>query len=173
MRVVILNSFVARPGLCALAEEASFEEARTAAAVGASSFVGHPGTAALLGVAVNRGEYVPAPGDVAYVLRLRRRLQAPGDVVEVSPEDLEVLRVKYALDPARIKKMAGKTIEDLAADGWVPENVDRTQWYLLGAVARTQRYLKNPPLWSRVKARARGFLTRARTHIRRVEEAEA
>ncbi|MEM1691568.1 MAG: hypothetical protein QXK45_02765 [Thermofilaceae archaeon] len=165
MRVVILNSFVARPGLCALVEEASFEEARTAAAVGASSFVGHPATAALLGVAVNRGEYVPAPGDVAYVLRLRRRLQAPGDVA-VRPEDLEVLRVKYAKDPTTIKKMVGKSLEDLAADGGlVPEGVDFSQWYLLGAVAKTQRYLKKPPLRARVKARVRSLLVKARTRL--------
>lgn len=160
MKLVLLNACVLRPGLYALAERASLEEAMTAAAVGASSFIGHAGTADLLRVPVCRGEYIPAPGDVAYVIRLKRRLQTPGDVLKVSPGDIEVLRVKYAKTPALLKKMTGKSLEDLAADGWVPENTDRTQWYLLGAVAKTQRYLEKPPLLARVKARVRALLVR-------------
>lgn len=95
MRFVLLNSTVIRPGLIALAEQASLEEARAVAPFASSSFIGHPGTAALLGVAVNRGEYTPEAGDVAYVIRLKRRPQVSGDVAEVGPEDLEVLRVRY------------------------------------------------------------------------------
>ncbi|MEM4531818.1 MAG: hypothetical protein QXY39_08120, partial [Thermofilaceae archaeon] len=90
--------------------------------------------------------------------------QAPGDVA-VRPEDLEVLRVKYSADPATLEKMAGKSLEDLAADGWVPEGVDCSQWYLLGAVAKTQRYLKKPPLRARVKARVRALTSKARTRL--------
>lgn len=94
MKFVLLNAVVVRPGLLVLAEEAILEEARAVATAGASSFIGHPATAALLGVSPNRGEYVPEAGDVAYVVRLRRRSQTSGDV-DARPEDLEVLRIRY------------------------------------------------------------------------------
>jgi hypothetical protein len=67
--------------------------AKEAAAAG-RCLIGHPQTAALLGVAPSRGEAKPTAGDVAYVVRLRRRAAAPGDV-DVTPGDLEMLVVHY------------------------------------------------------------------------------
>jgi hypothetical protein len=58
--------------------------------------IGHPATAALLGVKPSRGEATPEPGDVAYVIRLRRRrADLMGDVQDVKPRDLELIVVEY------------------------------------------------------------------------------
>jgi hypothetical protein len=40
-------------------------------------------------VPVNRGEYTPRGGDVAIIARLKRRLQTPQDLQNISQEDLE------------------------------------------------------------------------------------
>lgn len=61
----------------------------------AVSYIGHPETAKVLGLAPNRGEAKPVGGDVAYVVRLKYRPSAPGQEIKVTPEDLEVLRVEY------------------------------------------------------------------------------
>ncbi|MCS7119469.1 MAG: YddF family protein [Archaeoglobaceae archaeon] len=61
----------------------------------AVSYIGHPETAKVLGLAPNRGEAKPQPGDVAYVLRLKFRPPVSGQEVKIGPEDLEVLRVEY------------------------------------------------------------------------------
>lgn len=91
---VILNAVVIRPGLGLRCYAATLEEVKAAVAEGASSYVGHPTTAQLLGVPCTRAEYVPCAGDVAYVVRLKRRQQQPGDV-EVGVEDLEFLHLEY------------------------------------------------------------------------------
>ncbi len=58
--------------------------------------IGHPATAALLGVKPSRGEATPVPGDVAYVIRLRRRRADPtSDIQDVEPKDLELRFVEY------------------------------------------------------------------------------
>jgi len=80
-----------------LDDPAALEAARELAARAAAEgrcFVGHPATAALLGVAPCRGEARPKPGDAATVIRLRRRAAVPGDV-EVTPADLEMIDVFY------------------------------------------------------------------------------
>jgi hypothetical protein len=65
------------------------------------SYIGHESTAKLLSdilginVAVNRGEYVPEKGDIAVVVRLRKRLERPGDIKDVKLEDLEFHIVSY------------------------------------------------------------------------------
>lgn len=56
------------------------------------SAVGHPATAELLGVPCSSGEVFPGEGDVALVVRLRRRVR--GDV-QAGPEDLEFRLVRY------------------------------------------------------------------------------
>ena len=65
------------------------------------SYVGHESTARLLSellsieVPVNRSEYEPRVGDIAVVVRLKRRLQSPQDIKEVKLEDLEFYVVNY------------------------------------------------------------------------------
>jgi hypothetical protein len=65
------------------------------------SFIGHEATASLLGqllavtIPVNRGMYDPKPGDVAVVVRLKKRLEKPEDVKNVKPEDVEFILVEY------------------------------------------------------------------------------
>lgn len=152
MKVVVLNAVVGRPGLFMWVGEAGFEEVRAAVAAGAANYVGHPATAALLGLQPNRAEYVPEAGDVAFVLRLKRRLQNPGDVADVRPEDLEVLRVVYADNLEDLRKLAGRTLYDLAGMGYEPQNLDRTMWYLMGQVQKTQKYLQNPGFKGKVRS---------------------
>jgi hypothetical protein len=66
------------------------------------SYVGHPSTAYILSqlsgkdIQVNRGEYIPTSGDVAIVVRLKKRLEKPGEA-QVTIGDLEFLLVKYLL----------------------------------------------------------------------------
>jgi len=65
------------------------------------SFIGHEATASLLtrllGVSVptNRGMYDPRPGDVAIVVRLKRRLEKPEDIKDVKESDVEFILVEY------------------------------------------------------------------------------
>jgi len=65
------------------------------------SFIGHEATAQLLttllsvGVPVNRAMYDPRPGDIAIVVKLKKRLEKPDDVKNVKPEDLEFILVEY------------------------------------------------------------------------------
>ena len=64
------------------------------------SYIGHAATASLLSsllgreVKVNRGMYAPKKGDLAIVVRLKQRMQSPG---EASPtlDDLEFYQVYY------------------------------------------------------------------------------
>jgi len=65
------------------------------------SFIGHEATASLLtqilstNVPFNRATYDPKPGDIAIVVRLKKRLETPGDVKNVKPEDVEFILVEY------------------------------------------------------------------------------
>lgn len=52
------------------------------------SYVGHVTTADLIGVEFNRAEYVPQDGDIAFVVRLRRRVA--GDLYDISVNDLQI-----------------------------------------------------------------------------------
>jgi hypothetical protein len=68
------------------------------------SYIGHEATARLLSevlgveVPVNRGEYNPERGDIAVVVKLKRRLQAPQDVKEVTLSDIELYVISYEED---------------------------------------------------------------------------
>jgi hypothetical protein len=68
------------------------------------SYIGHEATAkllsALLGMEIptNRAMYIPEKGDIAVVVRLKKRLERPEDVKNVRPEDVEFLVVNYYLD---------------------------------------------------------------------------
>jgi hypothetical protein len=106
-KVVLLNAVIPpkRPTLIAISP-ISAEGAKkiVAKAKTVESYIGHEATAKLLSellstsVPVNRGEYAPKAGDVAIVVRLKRRLQTPQDVKEVKPEDLEFYVVSYELE---------------------------------------------------------------------------
>jgi len=66
------------------------------------SFIGHEATARLMtrlllvSVPFNRAVYEAKPGDTAVVVRLRRRLEKPEDVQNVSESDLEFILVEYS-----------------------------------------------------------------------------
>jgi len=65
------------------------------------SYIGHEATAKLLTelfereIPVNRGMYTPQDRDLALIIRLRKRLEKPEDVKTVTPNDIELLLVKY------------------------------------------------------------------------------
>jgi len=65
------------------------------------SYIGHLATARLLSqlllvdIPVNRAMYSPEPGDVAIVARLKKRLDKPEDVENISINDIEFIVVEY------------------------------------------------------------------------------
>jgi hypothetical protein len=65
------------------------------------SYIGHEATAKLLSqlfgreIPMNRAMYIPKNGDLAIVVRLKKRLEKPEDVKNVKPEDIEFLLVRY------------------------------------------------------------------------------
>jgi hypothetical protein len=65
------------------------------------SFIGHETTASLLtqllsvNIPMNRAMYDPKPGDVAVVVRLKKRLEKPEDVKNVTVNDIEFILVEY------------------------------------------------------------------------------
>ncbi len=65
------------------------------------SYIGHEATANLLSsllninVPVNRGMYDPKINDTAIVVRLKKRLEKPEDIKNVSPNDIEFILVEY------------------------------------------------------------------------------
>jgi hypothetical protein len=100
-KIILLNAVVPKDGcLCIkyLDLESAINLIRNAEQV--VSFIGHPNTAQLISkisgreIGVNRGEYIPSSGDQALVIRLKRRLQTPGEA-QPSAEDLEFLLVEY------------------------------------------------------------------------------
>ena len=106
--VILLNALV-MPSKSAVifAHPISVEEARKivyrerAEGKEIKSFIGHPATAEILGnaleleIPVNRGEYTPTTGDTVIVARLARRLEKPGDVDNITSEDLKLYEVVY------------------------------------------------------------------------------
>jgi len=65
------------------------------------SFIGHEATATLLtqllsaNIPMNRAMYDPKPGDIAIVVRLKKRLEKPEDVKNVTVNDVEFILVEY------------------------------------------------------------------------------
>ena len=47
---------------------------------------------------MNNSEYTPKAGDIAVVVRLKKRLQAPQDVRNISIDDLELYIIHYQLE---------------------------------------------------------------------------
>ena len=65
------------------------------------SYIGHEATAKLLTqlfekeIPASRAMYQPRNGDLAIVVRLKKRLEKPEDVKNVKPEDIELLLIRY------------------------------------------------------------------------------
>jgi hypothetical protein len=65
------------------------------------SYIGHEATAKLLEkltsrpIAVNRAMYSPRNGDLAVIVRLRKRLEKVEDVKNVTESDIEFIEVRY------------------------------------------------------------------------------
>ena len=65
------------------------------------SFIGHEATANLLSsllninVPMNRSMYDPKPNDVAVIVRLKKRLEKPEDVKNITENDIEFILVEY------------------------------------------------------------------------------
>jgi len=65
------------------------------------SYIGHEATAKLLEkltsrpIAVNRAMYSPRDGDLAVVVRLKKRLEKPDDIKSVTENDIEFILVQY------------------------------------------------------------------------------
>jgi hypothetical protein len=65
------------------------------------SYIGHEATAKLFSIIferlipVNRGIYVPNHEDLAIVIRLKKRLEKPEDIKNVTVNDIELLLVRY------------------------------------------------------------------------------
>jgi len=109
-RLILLNAPVLpRRAMVIVSEPTTIENVRALVRVAEKiySYIGHESTAQLLTqllereVPVNRGEYEPAKGDIAVVVRLKRRLQSPQDLKEVKPEDLEFHIISYEDDTVR------------------------------------------------------------------------
>jgi hypothetical protein len=65
------------------------------------SYIGHEATANLLSsllnrdIPTNRAMYDPKPNDVAVIIRLKKRLEKPEDVKNVTENDVEFILVEY------------------------------------------------------------------------------
>jgi len=104
-RRILLNAAVPKAGTAIVFTQASFEQLKEAVGDGQGwlTYIGHPATAALLGLQPNRGMYDPQPGDWGFIIRLRTRQLQPGDQAEIRPEDLEVLRFQV-YDAASLRR---------------------------------------------------------------------
>lgn len=65
------------------------------------SYVGHPATVALFNklfgtkITENRGMYSPVPGDRAVIIRLKKRLDKPEDIANITENDVEFIIADY------------------------------------------------------------------------------
>jgi len=65
------------------------------------SFIGHQATADLMknlterDIAFSRGMYTPKSGDTAIIVRLKKRLEKPEDVKNITLNDIEFYAVSY------------------------------------------------------------------------------
>jgi hypothetical protein len=103
-RVALLNAFVIpRKAMVIVTMPTNIENVKLIVqkAKSLESYIGHEATAKLLSeilsinFQVNRGEYVPEVGDIAIVVRLKRRLQTPQDLKDIKLEDLEFHIINY------------------------------------------------------------------------------
>ena len=68
------------------------------------SYIGHESTAKLLSqffekeIPTSRAMYQPRNGDLAIVVRLKKRLEKPEDVKNITEKDIELLLVRYYIN---------------------------------------------------------------------------
>jgi hypothetical protein len=103
-KVVLLNALVtsSRTPLTLKTKPVSIEEVKAIIAnKEIISYIGHEATAQLLSlifnrtVPTNRSMYDPRPGDLAVVVKLRKRLEKPEDVKNLTVNDIEFILVEY------------------------------------------------------------------------------
>jgi hypothetical protein len=108
-RLILLNAMVLpKKPMIIVSEPTTLNNVKALISIAekVESYIGHESTARLLSellsieVPVNRGEYTPEVGDIAIVVRLKRRLERPGDV-SVKLEDIEFYIVSYEDDRVR------------------------------------------------------------------------
>jgi hypothetical protein len=106
-KVVLLNAVVTRSDKPAIivTMPASVDDVKALVKIAerVESYIGHDSTAKLLSkvlgidVAVNRAMYTPEMGDIAVVVKLKKRLEKPEDIKNVRAEDVEFLVVNYVV----------------------------------------------------------------------------
>jgi hypothetical protein len=103
-KLVLLNALVTNPYIPMLLKTrpASIDEVKELMrGKSIESYIGHEATARVLShlleadVPVSRAMYKPLPGDIAVVARLKKRLEKPEDIKNVSIDDLEFIIVEY------------------------------------------------------------------------------
>ena len=104
-KVILLNSLVpdSTKSAIVISIPVTVEEARELIrrAEKVESYIGHEATAKLLSllfereIPMNRAMYVPEKYDLAIVVRLKKRLEKPEDVKNVTEKDIELLLVRY------------------------------------------------------------------------------
>jgi hypothetical protein len=104
-KVVLLNAVVTRSDKPTLmvTMPATIDDVKSLLRIAEKidSYIGHESTARMLStllgieVSVSRAMYTPEKGDIAVVVRLKKRLERPEDVKNVRPEDVEFLIVNY------------------------------------------------------------------------------
>ena len=103
-KLVLLNALVTNPYMPMLLKTrpATIDEVRELLrGKSIESYIGHEATARVLSqlleadVSVSRAMYKPLPGDTAVVVKLKKRLEKPEDVKNVSVDDLEFIIVEY------------------------------------------------------------------------------
>jgi hypothetical protein len=106
-RLVLLDAVVLpKKPMVMVASTTSIENVRALAEVieKVESYIGHEVVAKILSellgidVPANSSEYTPKAGDVAVVVRLKKRQQAPQDVKNINIDDLELYIIYYQLD---------------------------------------------------------------------------
>ncbi len=106
-KVVLLNALVPPPGagIIEISEPLSLEKILPIVinTQKLESYIGHEATAKLLTklfgkeVQMNRSMYIPKHGDIAIIVRLKKRLEKPEDIENIKQEDLEFRTIKYSM----------------------------------------------------------------------------
>jgi hypothetical protein len=107
-KIILLNALVPNPTepTIIISTPVTVEEAKELVnkAEKVESYIGHEATAKLLTqifereIPVNRAMYIPERYDLAIVVRLKKRLEKPEDVKNVTENDIELLLVRYYTD---------------------------------------------------------------------------